>query len=150
MQNHTSLEASPADVTLQVCLTNAGVVPVTEAHVSLTGKSKDHVTHVGKEALAVALPLAPGASVSIPVRLKAGRPTVTKLDMGRTGHTPAHAARAPAGSASTTLAIHYARDVFRPTGEKGLDGKGLPTILEEQTKVRSVIFLMATVAEGRV
>ncbi|GAQ85694.1 Targeting complex (TRAPP) subunit [Klebsormidium nitens] len=120
---------------LQVCLTNAGVVPVTEAHVSLTGKHRDHVTHVGKEGLAAALPLAPGASVSIPVRLKAGRPTVTKLDMGRTGHTPAHAARASAGSASTTLAIHYAGDVFRPTGEKGLDGKGLSTILEEQTKV---------------
>lgn len=112
------------------------MVPVTEAHISLTGKHKEHVTHIGKEALARALPLAPGASVSIPVQLKAGKPTMTNLDIGRSGHTPAHAARGAAGTASTSLAIHYAGDVFRPTGVT--DEKALPTILEEQSKVRAM------------
>eukprot|EP00897_Mesotaenium_endlicherianum_P008114 jgi/Mesen1/7330/ME000376S06481 len=68
---------------VEMRLTNAGVLPVTEVHVSVQGKHKEHVQLVAQERLLEALPLAPGASVTMPIKL--------------VGHFQAAAAAAAAG-----------------------------------------------------
>lgn len=60
---------------MHIRLANAGVVPVVEATMTLTGKQREHVLSLGHDVLNSALPLIPGASVVIHVKLKAGHPT---------------------------------------------------------------------------
>ncbi|XP_078433415.1 transport protein TRS120 [Wolffia australiana] len=56
---------------LSLRMTNAGTVPVVEAHVSLSGKNQDSVVALSPAALLAALPLAPGAEASVPLTVKA-------------------------------------------------------------------------------
>jgi hypothetical protein len=85
---------------MQISLSNAGVVPVVEAHMTLTGKQLQHVVSIGHSVLEDALPLPPGATVVVPVTLKAGPPT-TNTDL-QAGVKPSKDAISP------MLVIHYA------------------------------------------
>ncbi|KAL4579325.1 hypothetical protein LXL04_015466 [Taraxacum kok-saghyz] len=60
-----------------VSVANAGTVAVDHAHVSVSGKNQDSVISIGSEVLESALPLKPGAEVTIPVTLKAWQLGVT-------------------------------------------------------------------------
>ncbi|GAV60572.1 TRAPPC9-Trs120 domain-containing protein [Cephalotus follicularis] len=91
-----------------ISLANAGTVPVEQAHVSLSGKNQDSIISIAYEALQTALPLKPGAEVTIPVTLKAWKlgsvdadATSGKIPSGSTG-------RHLKDANSPTLLIHYA------------------------------------------
>ncbi|KAJ7517734.1 hypothetical protein O6H91_21G038400 [Diphasiastrum complanatum] len=91
---------------IQISLSNAGVVPVVEANVSLTGKQREHVISVGHNLLQAALPLEPGAAVLIPVKLKAGPPN-SELENGlRSVH--GSRVKVPKEGNCPMLIIHYA------------------------------------------
>ncbi|XP_024360781.1 trafficking protein particle complex II-specific subunit 120 homolog [Physcomitrium patens] len=85
---------------MQISLSNAGVVPVVEAHMTLTGKQQQHVMCIGHSVLEDALPLPPGATVVVPVTLKAGAPTAD-IDLR-------NLVRLTKDTASPMLVIHYA------------------------------------------
>ena len=85
---------------VQISLSNAGVVPVVEAHMTLTGKQQQHVLSIGHSVLEDALPLPPGATVVVPVTLRAGSPT-PEVDL-RSVVKPSK------DSAIPMLVIHYA------------------------------------------
>ncbi|XP_024356422.1 trafficking protein particle complex II-specific subunit 120 homolog [Physcomitrium patens] len=85
---------------MQISLSNAGVVPVVEAHMTLTGKYQQHVMCIGHSVLEDALPLPPGATVVVPVTLKAGAPTAD-IDFR-------NLVRPTKDAASPMLVIHYA------------------------------------------
>lgn len=85
---------------VQISLSNAGVVPVVEAHMTLTGKQQQHVMSIGHSVLEDALPLPPGATVVVPVTLRAGSPT-PEVDL-RSVFKPSK------DSAIPMLVIHYA------------------------------------------
>eukprot|EP00271_Cylindrocystis_brebissonii_P001330 TRINITY_DN11609_c0_g1_i1.p1 TRINITY_DN11609_c0_g1~~TRINITY_DN11609_c0_g1_i1.p1 ORF type:complete len:1279 (+),score=268.61 TRINITY_DN11609_c0_g1_i1:228-4064(+) len=112
---------------LTVMLTNCGAVPVTSAHVSLLGKNNDHVLFIGHEAVQKALPLVPGASVALPLRLQAQLKAAAGGDsagpggegrrggggggatgVGATGGAPGGGAPSTKEDASAILAVHYA------------------------------------------
>ncbi|KAL5783055.1 hypothetical protein ACOSP7_008084 [Xanthoceras sorbifolium] len=90
-----------------ISLANAGTVPVEQAHISLSGKNQDSVTSIAYETLNSALPLKPGAEVTIPVTLKAWQ-------LGPVDHETA-AGKSASGmgrhlkdGSSPSLLIHYA------------------------------------------
>lgn len=85
---------------MQISLSNAGVVPVVEAHMTLTGKHPQHVMSIGHSVLEDALPLPPGATVVVPVTLKAGAPTAD-VDLRSL-------VRGTKDAAGPMLVIHYA------------------------------------------
>ncbi|PSS17745.1 Trafficking protein particle complex II-specific subunit like [Actinidia chinensis var. chinensis] len=103
-----------------ISLANAGTVPVEQAHISLSGKNQDSVLSVAYETLKGALPLKPGAEVTIPITLKAWQlgladaDTTSKKFFGSTGR------QAKDGS-SPMLLIHYAGP-FVSSGEPTTDG----------------------------
>ncbi|XP_031279611.1 trafficking protein particle complex II-specific subunit 120 homolog isoform X1 [Pistacia vera] len=90
-----------------ISLANAGTVPVEQAHISLSGKNQDSVISIAYEALKSALPLKPGAEVTVPVTLKAWQ-------LGLIDHETA-AGKSASGStgrhlkdgSSPSLLIHY-------------------------------------------
>ncbi|XP_031279612.1 trafficking protein particle complex II-specific subunit 120 homolog isoform X2 [Pistacia vera] len=90
-----------------ISLANAGTVPVEQAHISLSGKNQDSVISIAYEALKSALPLKPGAEVTVPVTLKAWQ-------LGLFDHETA-AGKSASGStgrhlkdgSSPSLLIHY-------------------------------------------
>ncbi|GFY96899.1 similar to TRS120 [Actinidia rufa] len=103
-----------------ISLANAGTVPVEQAHISLSGKNQDSVLSVTYETLKGALPLKPGAEVTIQITLKAWQlgladaDTTSKKFSGSTGR------QAKDGS-SPMLLIHYAGPVVS-SGEPTTDG----------------------------
>ena len=90
-----------------ISLANAGTVPVEQAHISLSGKNQDCVTSVAYETLKAALPLKPGAEVTIPVTLKAWQLGLVDLDAAAGKSAYGSMVRQKDGS-SPTLVIHYA------------------------------------------
>lgn len=88
-----------------ISLANAGTVPVEQVHVSLSGKHQDSVLSIASETLKSALPLRPGAEVTIPVTLKAWRIVLADADAA-TGRS-ASVKHSKDGN-SPTLLIHYA------------------------------------------
>ncbi|XP_010048925.2 trafficking protein particle complex II-specific subunit 120 homolog isoform X2 [Eucalyptus grandis] len=90
-----------------ISLSNAGTVPVEQAHISLSGKNQDSVISVAYEALRGSLPLKPGAEVTLPVTLKAWQlglvdpDNASKSGSGITG-------RHHKDGNSPMLVIHYA------------------------------------------
>ncbi|XP_051129441.1 trafficking protein particle complex II-specific subunit 120 homolog [Andrographis paniculata] len=89
-------------------LANAGTVPVEQAHISLSGKNQDSVVSVASETLKSALPLKPGAEVTVCITLKAWQfsmmdsdPTSSKGVLGTLGK------QAKDGSGPMLL-FHYA------------------------------------------
>ncbi|MCO5566432.1 hypothetical protein L7F22_020109 [Adiantum nelumboides] len=92
-------------------ITNLSTVSVVEAHMSLTGKQQEHVVSMGQSALEGALPLLPGASVVIPVILKAGQisinpETLHRQDINSAGNISSLLVK----DTSPLLVIHYAGD----------------------------------------
>lgn len=102
-----------------ISLANAGTVPVEQAHISLSGKNQDCVTSVAYETLKAALPLKPGAEVTIPVTLKAWQLGLLDLDAAAGKSAYGSMVRQKDGS-SPTLVIHYAGSLSNsgdpPTG----------------------------------
>lgn len=91
-----------------ISLSNAGTVPVEQAHISLSGKNQDAVISIASESLKSALPLKPGAEVTVPVTLKAWQlgPVDTDNAAGR-GASVSTGRNLKDGS-SPSLLIHYA------------------------------------------
>ncbi|KAL2651263.1 hypothetical protein R1flu_019391 [Riccia fluitans] len=92
---------------MHIRLANAGVVSVVEATLTLTGKQREHVLSLGHDILNAALPLVPGASVVIPVRLKAGQPTAEPEFFGTRGAGLSNG-RSAKDPACPMLVIYYA------------------------------------------
>lgn len=90
-----------------ISLSNAGTVPVEQAHISLSGKNQDSVVSVAYEAVRGSLPLKPGAEVTLPVTLKAWQLALVDLDnAGKSGS--GITGRHHKDGNSPTLVIHYA------------------------------------------
>ena len=85
---------------LAVCLTNASSVVVTEAHMTVGGRQKEQVILFGQEKLSEALPLLPGSSVTIPVRVLAQREVVMEGEGEEGGGTK--------DESSVVLMVYYA------------------------------------------
>lgn len=93
---------------VQICISNTSTVPVVEAHMSLTGKQQEHVVSMGHSALQMALPLLPGASVVVPVILKAGQLSTNPEILRQQDTTGSNAGRVVKDTTSPLLVIHYA------------------------------------------
>lgn len=95
----------------EVCINfaNAGTVPIEQAHVSLSGKNQDAVISIADEALQSALPLKPGAQVTLPVTLKAWHvgPVDSDNAVGGGRNAAGNTGR-PKDGTSPSLLIHYA------------------------------------------
>lgn len=92
---------------LWISVANAGTVPVEQAHISLSGKNQDSVISIGYEALKSALPLKPGAEVTIPVTIKAWQLGVDH-DTVASKSMSINASRPVKDASSPMLSIHYA------------------------------------------
>ncbi|XP_031372555.1 trafficking protein particle complex II-specific subunit 120 homolog isoform X2 [Punica granatum] len=97
-----------------ISLSNAGTVPVEQAHISLSGKNQDSVISIAYETLKSSLPLKPGAQVTVPVTLKAWQLSMSDPDTvsGRSGL--GSTGRHFKDGNSPTLVIHYAGPVAEP------------------------------------
>ncbi|KAL6215059.1 hypothetical protein ACLB2K_014490 [Fragaria x ananassa] len=104
-----------------ISLANAGTVPVEQVHVSLSGKHQDSVLSIASETLKSALPLRPGAEVTIPVTLKAWRIVVADADTAAGRSASMHSK----DGNSPTLLIHYA-GTLPNTGDPSTDMSVVP------------------------
>ncbi|GLU01272.1 hypothetical protein SLE2022_185840 [Rubroshorea leprosula] len=89
-------------------LSNAGTVPVEQVHISLSGKNQDSVLSVTYETLQSALPLKPGAEVTIPVTLKAWHLGLMDPDAAAGKSASSSMGRNLKDGSSPSLLIHYA------------------------------------------
>ncbi|GLT76138.1 hypothetical protein SLA2020_478140 [Shorea laevis] len=89
-------------------LSNAGTVPVEQAYISLSGKNQDSVISVAYDTLKSALPLKPGAEVTIPVTLKAWHLGLVDPDAGGGKSASSSMGRNLKDGSSPSLLIHYA------------------------------------------
>lgn len=108
-----------------ISVANAGTVPVEQAHISLSGKNQDAVISIASETLKSALPLKPGAEVTIPVTLKAWQLGLVDLDTVASKSTSGTAARQTKDGSSPMLLIHYAGPTEVP-GEPRENGSIVP------------------------
>ncbi|KAJ7958547.1 trafficking protein particle complex II-specific subunit 120-like [Quillaja saponaria] len=107
-----------------ISLSNAGTVSVDQAHISLSGKNQDSVISYAYDTLKSALPLKPGAKVTIPVTLKAWQlATVDPDNVGK--NISGSIARHPKDGSSPSLVIHYAGPLEN-TGDPPPNGSGVP------------------------
>ncbi|KAL5559716.1 hypothetical protein UlMin_035927 [Ulmus minor] len=90
-----------------ISLANAGTVPVEQAHISLSGKNQDSVISFAPETLKSALPLKPGAEVTIPVTLKAWQVSLVDADAGGGKNASGSMIRHSKDVNSPSLLIHY-------------------------------------------
>ncbi|KAK9080017.1 hypothetical protein SSX86_001692 [Deinandra increscens subsp. villosa] len=93
---------------LWISVANAGTVAVEQAHISLSGKNQDSVISVDYDALKSALPLKPGAEVTIPVTLKAWQLGLVDHDVIASKSTSVNVTRPLKDASSPMLLIHYA------------------------------------------
>ncbi|ONK76680.1 uncharacterized protein A4U43_C03F30920 [Asparagus officinalis] len=98
-----------------ICLTNAGTVPVEEAHVSLTGKNQDSVISIPHETLRSALPLKPGAEVTLPITIKAWQLSLVDSENETGRSTSGNTRRISKEGSSPLLVIHYAGPLSHPS-----------------------------------
>nr|XP_043606679.1 trafficking protein particle complex II-specific subunit 120 homolog [Erigeron canadensis] len=101
---------------LWIRVANAGTVPVEQAHISLSGKNQDSVISIGYDALKSALPLKPGAEVTLPVTLKAWQLGLLDLDTIASKSASGNATRPLKDANSPMLLIHYAGPVENHEG----------------------------------
>jgi len=89
-----------------ISLANAGTVPIEQAHISLSGKNQDSVISIAYDTLKSALPLRPGAEITLPITIRAWQHTALDVDTaaGRSGGF----GRQPKDGPSPMLLIHYA------------------------------------------
>ncbi|XP_077214757.1 TRS120 [Tasmannia lanceolata] len=99
-----------------ISLSNAGSVPVEQAHISLSGKNQDSVISIAHETLKSALPLKPGAEVTLPVTLKAWRVNLADSDNAASKSVPGITGRISKEGTSPILVIHYAGPLTNPGG----------------------------------
>lgn len=92
---------------VRISLANAGTVPVEQAHISLSGKNQDSVLSFASETLKSALPLKPGAEVTIPVTLKAWRLSLVDADTASGKSSSGTVVRHSKDGNSPALFIHY-------------------------------------------
>ncbi|PON71290.1 TRAPP II complex, Trs [Parasponia andersonii] len=90
-----------------ISLANAGTVPVEQAHISLSGKNQDSVLSFASEILKSALPLKPGAEVTISVTLKAWRLGLVDADTAGGKSASGSIMRHSKDGNSPALLIHY-------------------------------------------
>lgn len=91
-----------------ISLANAGTVPVEQAHISLSGKNQDSVISIAYDVLKDALPLKPGAEVTLPVTLKAWQLGPLGPDSAGGKGVHGNIVRQSKDSSSPMLLIHYA------------------------------------------
>lgn len=111
---------------VSLSITNISTVPVVEAHMSLSGKQQEHVVSMGQSALEAALPLLPGASVVIPVILKAGQISTNAETLHRQESIGNNSSRLVKDMTSPLLVIHYAGEVVVKDEEPQKDGSRIP------------------------
>lgn len=97
-----------------ISLTNAGTVPVEQAHISLLGRNQDSVLSLAHETLNLALPLKPGAQVTIPVTLKAWQLSLLDSEHEASRSPYASTRRTTKEGSSPLLVIHYAGPLRHP------------------------------------
>lgn len=97
-----------------ISFTNAGTVPVEQAHVSLTGKNQDSIISIAHEILSSALPLKPGAEVTLPVTVKAWQLSLIDLDNDANRSPSGNTRRISKEGSSPMLVIHYAGPLSDP------------------------------------
>ncbi|XP_009355810.2 trafficking protein particle complex II-specific subunit 120 homolog isoform X1 [Pyrus x bretschneideri] len=108
-----------------ISLANAGTVPVEQAHVSLSGKNQDSVISIASETLKSALPLRPGAEVTIPVTLKAWRHVVADPETAAGRSASGSTARQSKDGSNPILLIHYAGPLTN-AGDPPTDKSAIP------------------------
>ncbi|CAN0877507.1 Trafficking protein particle complex II-specific subunit 120 homolog [Linum grandiflorum] len=91
-----------------ISLSNAGTVPVEQAHISLSGKNQDSIISIPYETLKSVLPLKPGAEVILPLTLKAWKLSQIDLDIGAGRAISGSIGRQFKDASGPTLLIHYA------------------------------------------
>lgn len=98
-----------------ISLTNAGTVPVEEAHISLTGKNQDSVISIAHENLRSGLPLKPGAEVTLPVTIKAWQLSMVDSDHDASSSSSGSSRRISKEGSCPLLVIHYAGPLLHPS-----------------------------------
>lgn len=96
---------------IRIRLTNAGTVSVEQAHVSLSGKNQNSVISIAHESLNSALPLKPGAEVSLKVTIKAWKLSLADFDHDSSKNTSGTMRALSKEGSSPFLVIHYAGKV---------------------------------------
>ncbi|MQL91900.1 hypothetical protein Taro_024515 [Colocasia esculenta] len=101
-------------------LTNAGTVPIEQAHISLSGKHQDSVISIAYETLRLALPLKPGAEVTIPVTIKAWQLSLVDSDHAMSKNAPLSTGKMSKEGNGPLLLVYYAGPLepSDPSGEK--------------------------------
>ncbi|TYG64659.1 hypothetical protein ES288_D06G125300v1 [Gossypium darwinii] len=89
-------------------LANAGTIAVEQAHISLSGKNQDSVISIGYEKLKSALPLKPGAEVTIPLTLKAWQLGLGESDTAASKGASGSMGRTVKDGCCPSLLVHYA------------------------------------------
>ncbi|KAK9683542.1 hypothetical protein RND81_10G149100 [Saponaria officinalis] len=91
---------------VRISLANAGTIPVDQAYISISGKNQDAIVSIPYETLKNALPLKPGAEITLPVTIRAWQHPGVDFDSsaGRSGVS----GRQPKDGTSPMLMIHYA------------------------------------------
>ncbi|KAG4195241.1 hypothetical protein ERO13_A06G100000v2 [Gossypium hirsutum] len=89
-------------------LANAGTIAVEQAHISLSGKNQDSVISIGYEKLKSALPLKPGAEVTIPLTLKAWQLGLGESDTAAGKGVSGSMGRTVKDGCCPSLLVHYA------------------------------------------
>ncbi|KAK8505406.1 hypothetical protein V6N13_045845 [Hibiscus sabdariffa] len=107
-----------------ITLSNAGMIAVEQAHISLSGKNQDSVISIGYEKLKSALPLKPGAEVTIPLTLKAWQLGLGDSDTAAGKSASGSLGRTVKDGSCPSLLIHYAG----PLGEVGDLGKNKASV----------------------
>ncbi|XP_008784808.2 trafficking protein particle complex II-specific subunit 120 homolog [Phoenix dactylifera] len=90
-----------------ISLTNAGTVPVEQAHIALSGKNQDSVVSIAHDTLLSALPLKPGGEVTLPVTLKAWQLSMVDSEIDSSKSSGSTRRISKEGS-SPVLVVHYA------------------------------------------
>lgn len=98
-------EGEIRDITIS--FSNAGTVPVEQAHISLSGKNQDSVISIARESLRSALPLKPGAEVTVPITIKAWQLSMADSDHA-TNKNSSGVSRISKEGSNPLLVIHYA------------------------------------------
>ncbi|PKA47153.1 hypothetical protein AXF42_Ash017098 [Apostasia shenzhenica] len=88
-------------------LTNAGTVPVEQAHISLSGKNQDSVISISHEMFSSALPLKPGAEVCLQVTIKGWKLNLADSDHDGGKCNGGNMRGASKEGSSPLLIIHY-------------------------------------------
>ncbi|KAK8958426.1 hypothetical protein KSP40_PGU002955 [Platanthera guangdongensis] len=93
---------------IRIRLTNAGTVPIVQAHMSLSGKNQHSVVSIPCDTLNSALPLKPGAEVSLTVTIKAWKLSLTDSDHDPGKNTSGNSRGVSKEGSNPLLVIHYA------------------------------------------